>query len=256
MHHIVRGFQDRGHRVFSADWRGQGHSHRDVDQQVGHIDAFSTYLQDHASVLKAVFPGEKTLLFGHSMGGHNALRQSAVNPSLVAGVIATAPMMNIHLPMPRAAANFLCERIDQLGLTKRPAIGQDNMFEKDLNAGGPVQSQDYCKWRKLMNVLIDDPSLVTGGPTYGWVRAALYSMDAALEHGVPEGIQAPALIVTAGNDNVVKSQCAEEFAQRMPNATTVEIPEAQHDIPQETDAILGKFWRATDAFLREHELSA
>lgn len=253
MHEMIEGFRARGLRVFAADWRGQGGSSREVDTENGHIDDFSVFLRDQAHLIETVFRGEKPLLFGHSMGGHNCLRQSAVNPSLVAGVIATAPMMGIHTqPFPKPVVKALAQTGRVPGMAKRSAPGAKNVFQKDLDVGGPTQSQDFFKWHRTMKVMLADRSLVTGGPTWGWLRAAVASMDAALQPGVPESIQAPALIITAGDDKVVKSDVAESFAARMPNARHVRLEQAWHDIPQETDAIQAPMWREIDRFLDEH----
>ncbi|MEO0811300.1 MAG: alpha/beta hydrolase [Myxococcota bacterium] len=254
---ITEGFRQRGLRVFAGDWRGQGGSSREVAGEVGHIDCFSTYLEDHARLLKTAFPGERALLFGHSMGGHNSLRQATVNPSMVAGVIATAPMMEVNTkPYPVSVARALTAAALIPSVSRAPAPGSKNFFEKDLEEGGPTLSQDQGKWQRYMDAMLADRSLVTGGPTWGWVRAAMHSMDAALEKGVAEANDVPALIVLAGKDEVVLNETAEGYAKRMPNARTVLLPDAMHDVPQETAAILEPFWAAADQFLTEQQRSA
>jgi lysophospholipase len=50
-------------------------------------------------------------------------------------------------------------------------------------------------------------------------------------------------------DTVVSTQAIEEFALRLKVGTHVLIPQARHEILQETDELRQRFWAAFDAYL-------
>ena len=84
-----------GFNVLVIDWPGQGLSgHFGKNPLAVHCDDFAVYLAALDAVIEAAGLGEDRLfLFGHSMGGHLALRYAARRPRHSLGVILTAPMM-------------------------------------------------------------------------------------------------------------------------------------------------------------------
>jgi lysophospholipase len=47
----------------------------------------------------------------------------------------------------------------------------------------------------------------------------------------------------------VINQATRDFVKRLPNATHVEIEDAEHEILQEKDTIRARFWSEFDAFI-------
>ena len=62
-------------------------------------------------------------------------------------------------------------------------------------------------------------------------------------------MQVPLLLFAAGMDSIVSTQAIEEFALRLKVGTHVLIPQARHEILQETDAVRKDFWAAFDAYM-------
>jgi lysophospholipase len=56
-------------------------------------------------------------------------------------------------------------------------------------------------------------------------------------------------LFAAGMDRVVSTQAIEEFALRLKVGTHVLLPQARHEILQETDELRQRFWAAFDAYL-------
>lgn len=82
-----------GYAVYALDHRGHGHS----PGQRGHIDSFDDYLADVCALIEfaqAAQPGLPVVLFGHSMGGLIVLVYAIRNPTGLAGVVASAPMLS------------------------------------------------------------------------------------------------------------------------------------------------------------------
>jgi lysophospholipase len=74
-------------------------------------------------------------------------------------------------------------------------------------------------------------------------------MDRMARSGFAEAISTPLLIISAGCDRLVINQATRDFVKRLPNATYVEIEDAEHEILMEKDAIRARFWSEFDAFV-------
>jgi lysophospholipase len=57
------------------------------------------------------------------------------------------------------------------------------------------------------------------------------------------------LLFAAGLDSIVSTTTIEEFAQRLKVGTHVLLPQARHEILQETDEVRRDFWAAFDAYM-------
>lgn len=84
----VAGFVRNGYVVFKPDYRGHGDSEGDAEGGYGS----NAYTIDVLNALEAVqkleyVDPQKVGMWGHSMGGHLALRAMVVNPEIKAGVI-------------------------------------------------------------------------------------------------------------------------------------------------------------------------
>lgn len=75
------------HRVLMMDRPGHGHSERVSDAQTLAVQA-----EQAAGVLKALAPGERAIIVGHSFGGAVSLRLALDHPDLVRGLVLLAPV--------------------------------------------------------------------------------------------------------------------------------------------------------------------
>nr|WP_070960434.1 alpha/beta hydrolase [Hyphomonas sp. Mor2] len=75
------------HRILMVDRPGHGHSERLED-----ADTLAVQAAQVAGALKALAPGEKAILVGHSFGGAVSLRVALDHPELVEGLVLLAPV--------------------------------------------------------------------------------------------------------------------------------------------------------------------
>ena len=93
------------------------------------------------------------------------------------------------------------------------------------------------------------PALGLGSPTVAWLRAALRSIARLTSPDYPLRVEVPLLLFAAGMDTIVSTQAIEEFALRLKIGTHVLIPQARHEILQESGELRQRFWAAFDAYL-------
>ena len=93
------------------------------------------------------------------------------------------------------------------------------------------------------------PELVSGGATWGWLRAATASIRALHRPALAASITCPVLIALAGHERLVDNAATRAFAAGLPQATILELPEARHEILRETEATRARFWAEFDRFV-------
>jgi lysophospholipase len=253
----------RGFLVVSIDWRSQGASERyRSGNRAGHVRSFDEYDADlGAIVMQGIEPIQKeraalglaplpVIALAHSMGAHILLRFLHEHPRRFAAAVLTAPLLgvqtanyspqytrwvtflrNLRQPSPRLI--FTVEDRDPMNLPF-----EDNQVTSDR--GRYERNRAYLKTQPFLRIY---------GPTFGWLGAAFRSMDRMARAGFAEAINTPLLIIGAGRDRLVTNAATRAFAKRLPNATSVEIEDAEHEILMEKDSIRARFWAEFDAFV-------
>jgi lysophospholipase len=117
-------------------------------------------------------------------------------------------------------------------------------------------TSDPQRFERTQMLLREHPDLRQAGATWGWLAAALRSMDWLKAPGRPEAITTPLLVVGAGKDRICLTPQTQSFARRLPNAEYVEIKEAEHEILMERNPIRAEFWTAFDNFMKKNRAPA
>ena len=249
----IEELQSRGFHVWSMDWRGQGLSSRPLaDPHKGHIDNFSTYLEDfHQFLQEIVLPstGRPDLLMGHSMGGHILTRYLYRYPSSTQRAILVAPMTRIHTgPAPERLIQQIAVNACRLGLSRDYAVSQHEHNERNEDFRLNRLTTDVDRFRASIQPIQINPDLALGGITYGWLEAAIRSMRKARKASYLRRILTPTLLVSAVNDRVVDSRDHVTVSNRLKNCTLHRIHDAQHEVLHENDWVRASFWRAFEKF--------
>lgn len=252
----VAALTARGFAVWTLDWRGQGASTRLLaDPLRSHVESFEDFLGDLDRVLDELVLPDTTgplMLVGHSMGGHLAARLLARRPGLFARAVLVAPMIGVLRGSPalQRATAMLVHAVNRLpgaatayapGIPRKPLLGRP--FEGNRLTGCPDR---YAADQALQRAM---PEMQLGGVTWGWLHAALASIDALRRPGFAEGIKVPVLMLLAGDERVVENAAARAFALRLPEVELVEFEAARHELLRERDDVRLKVWAAIDRFL-------
>jgi lysophospholipase len=253
---VVADLRRRGFTVATMDWRGQGGSERALTNPCkGHVRSFAEFDQDLAHFMKEIVLPDcqpPYIALAHSMGGHILLRNASLSGSWFSRMVLSAPMIDIaeaRLGASRTASRAYAEVIAGIGLgSMYVRKGNDRPVELDPFEDNPLTT-DRERYERNRSVLQAAPALGLGSPTVAWLRAALRSIARLTAPQYPLRVEVPLLLFAAGMDTVVSTQAIEEFALRLKVGTHVLIPQARHEILQETDELRQRFWAAFDAYL-------
>lgn len=254
----IADLRDRGFVVMILDWRGQGLSGRLLkDAPRVKIDEFGLMTGDLADLIalakRKKLPKPWTVL-GHSMGGHLFLRLIHDTPRFAKNfdrAVLVAPMLGLKLS---AAMRWVMARLIKRAKSRRTlknlALFQGNktiLWKKRLGIGR--LTSDAGRFRDEAWLIDQNPALVIGGITYGWLEAAFKSIEILNASRLPEKLKLPVCFILAGKESVVDAAATEAFIARMAEATVVTLKDARHEILKERDDIRNNFWQIFDSFV-------
>ena len=245
-----------GFNVLVIDWPGQGLSgHFGKNPLAVHCDDFAVYLAALDAVIEAAGLGEDRLfLFGHSMGGHLALRHAARRPRHSLGVILTAPMMAppvMPIWLIRGLSAFLLKA--GLGCAyppfhRVPALDRVRQFRPD---------NKLTRWKQGYESQFfwfdDMPKLRRNGPTVGWVNAAYHSSaHYTMNADWLRSIHVPVLAFVAGNEQIVSASATDYALPFIPHLERHDFAGARHELLHELPEVTNQLWVSLFAFCAKH----
>lgn len=249
----IRDLVGRGFCVATFDWRGQGGSQRLLkDRMRGHIGTFKAYDEDLRTAMeqlvRAHCPGPYYAL-AHSTGGHILLR-SILHETWFSKAIVTSPLMDLNYgSWPRWLARFLSYVMVQARLSwiVLPGMRRQPFMTGEYRAN--ALTLEPRRWERDVGTLQRHPDLAVGGATFGWLNAAMDSINQMRGGGFPKGPKCPVLMVLAGRERVVDNSVAQDFARRVPGVSLVHIQDSLHEIMMERDVIRQEFLAGLDSYL-------
>jgi len=251
-------FLSRGFRLIIFEWRGQGLSDRLLTgpkRQRDHIPNFDIHINDLNSFYEKIVRPVQTgplLITGHSMGAHLILRWLVERQITNAvGVLLTAPMLALSALPVHAIARGMTWTASRLGHGADYAVGQHNYDVRDHTFDVNPLTHDPDRFALMEKYFKAHPDLVIGGVTWGWLEAALVSMSRIQQKRYFETLKAPVLSIVGGADHVTPPHELARVVKHMPNARQILIPDAYHDILNETDLYRLAAWRHIDTFLEK-----
>src|SRR3954467_4197879 len=235
---VIDELRSRGFAVATMDWRGQGGSSRQTsDSRKSFVRNFSEYDEDLDTLINWIVtpmlaPGEKPLALAHSMGAHILLRRLVRQPASFGPSALSAPMIGISF---RGQREFLVRAVTRYHLWRGKHAnwvwGMEGRDPHRVTFATQLVTSDPQRFERTQAVLREQPDLRLAGATWGWLAAALLSMD-WLKPQAPN-ITTPLLMVGAGKDRICITTDTKSFAARAPHADYVEIAEAEHEVLME-----------------------
>jgi lysophospholipase len=258
---VIDELRERGFSVATMDWRGQGGSTRMTqDSRKSFVGDFSEYDDDLDTLINWIVTpmlaqGEKPVALAHSMGAHVLLRRLTRKPGGFKACVLSAPMIGISF---RGQRELLVRAVTRIyiwrGLQAGWVWGMEARDPHRVTFAGQLVTSDPQRFERTQMLLREHPDLRLAGATWGWLAAALRSMD-WLKDKAPS-ITTPLLLVGAGKDRICLTARTRAFAAQLPQAGYIEIKEAEHEILMERNPIRARFWSEFDAYMQKHHVPA
>jgi len=249
----INDLRRRGFAVATMDWRGQGHSSRQLpDPRKGHVEDFGEYEIDLDTFMRqVVLPNCPQPYFAltHSMGGAALLRALHSSKHGFERAVLVSPMIDFPRPWIARPLRVLDHAARLAGLGNRyvPSGNADRLRTSSFD-GNPLTS-DPARYARNAGIVEADPTLGIGPPTVAWLDAAFDTMAAFRAEDYPRQIHQPTLMVAAGADRIVSAAAIERFAGKLPAGSHRLIEGARHEILQERGDYRAQLWAAFDAFV-------
>ncbi|MCJ8140337.1 alpha/beta fold hydrolase [Falsirhodobacter halotolerans] len=246
-HSVIDHLQARGFSVVTFDWRGQGGSDRALaDPMIGHVQDFDQYQRDLRAALTLVTG--RVFVIAHSMGGCIALRW-LVNGARPAAVAFSAPMWG--LPMagfvrPFAPLMAGSGRLVVRGHVPIPGLGA-HPYVLDAPFAGNILTSDATVFERLREEARTMPDRMVGGPSLGWLSAALREMRALARMKSPA---IPALAMVGSHERVVHVTSIRARMARWPGAGFTLLDGAEHEVMMEREPLRSAFLTAAEDLFR------
>ena len=247
-------FAAAGYATLSIDFRGQGLADRLLkDRSVGHVGDFAEYQADVAALFG--FAAQSGLpqplyLLAHSMGGCIGLR-SLMRGVPVRAAVFSAPMWGIKLPTgTRPVVQLISSasrplRFDHLRMPTTPVRTQ----VVDAPFAGNDLTTDEGMWDYMRMQALAQPDLTLGGPSLGWMRAALQEC-AALERLAAPAV--PMLCGLGGLERIVEVGPIRSRVAQWPGAKLDLYDGAEHELLMERPALRDAFIQSAVALFQAH----
>lgn len=243
----VDRFAAMGLETLVLDWPGQGRSTRltSYSSHLIHSDGFELHLHCLDEVASAAFGGLPPLplfLFGHSMGGHLAMRYAASFRPDCAGVMITAPMILPPVSPPWPVL-MLARLFSALGFARYPALFKNpeprttEFFPENTLTRDPEGYAVHPGW------WAKDERLFGYGASFGWVRAAYASCLATTANRA--WMQSFSLALSAhlaGDERIVHDKTTRKMLPEVPGAEIHDYPDARHELLLELPEVRALLW--------------
>jgi len=248
----VADLKARGFAVALLDWRGQGRSDRLLkNHRKGHIKNFAQYDADlEAFMRKVVLPDCPPPYYGlaHSTGANVLLRALQKSTWFEASVL-LAPMLGFR-------SSHVPHLLQSLIINSLTAIGLGTLLYpedfKERRFSGNVLTHDERRFERQLDLLKENPDLDLGGPTIGWLSAALAANKYLMSLKGSDVLRSPVLIVASGDERVVSQENIHQFSNRLQDVPMVVVENAFHEVLLERDSMREQFWAAFDSFMDQH----
>jgi lysophospholipase len=249
----VNDLRARGFGVAIVEWRGQGGSDRRLaNPNLVHIRSFREYDLDlTAFMTEVVLPDcpPPYVALAHSTGATILLRALRKRNWFERAVL-SAPLIDIApVALPRRLVRVVTRLMVWTGLARLYLPGQLRRPMRVEDFPRNLCSSDRRRYFRDCRTLEAAPQLGVGGPTFGWLNAAMGAMGELARYSSQTTLRAPVLIIAAGDDQLVSSEASRQFARRVPGVAAVTIAGSRHEPLMERDAIREQFWAAFDTFV-------
>jgi pimeloyl-ACP methyl ester carboxylesterase len=226
-------------RLPVAHWhyRGHGRSSPPRDPERVGVDD----LADDLNRVRASFPGEGSVLFGHSMGCQVALEAYRARPEGVRALVLLCGTFG-RLTETFANTRVLARLLPPVAQRIRSAPGLARAVWSRVPAEAAYRLALWTNQLDPRTIRRDDVMPYLRHMTHVELPLFLTMLQAAGEHSAEdllERVACPALVVAGERDSFTPPYLAEQMAKQMPDAEFFLVPGGTHAAPLEQPDLVG-----------------
>ncbi|EEW25725.1 alpha/beta fold hydrolase [Rhodobacter ferrooxidans] len=240
---IARDLAASGYATLTFDCRGQGLADRLLaDPMAGHVQDFAEYQRDLDALLTAAdaqgLP-EPRYLLSHSMGGCIALR-GLMRGIKVQAAAFSAPMWGISIAAwMRPFASVFSTMSVWFNQAHRYAPGTGGKtYLAEAEFAGNILTKDSETWDYMKRQALTHPELTLGGPSMGWLHAALMECHALSMMPSPP---VAAYCALGTSERVVDTGPVHLRMAAWPRGRLDLIPGSEHEVMMEVPVTRSRF---------------
>ena len=249
----VREQRERGFAVAMIDWRGPGHSSRQLrDPRKGYVHRCSDFEVDVETFVKQVMLPDcppPYYALAHSMGGAVLLRVAHAGKRWFDRIVLSAPMIELPGYATKLPTRMFVRTLRWLGMGGRYVPGGTGELTGTNSFVNNPLTSDPVRYARNAAIYEEDPTLGIASPTVAWADSAFRAIVEFREASYPSQIRLPILMMAASSDTIVSTAAIEEFAYHLRAGSHLVIAGSKHEILQEQDRYRQQFWAAFDAFV-------
>lgn len=238
-----------GYATLTVDWRGQGLADRAFpDRMTGHVGDFAEFQADLDAMFafaRAEGLPEPYYMIAHSMGGCIGLR-ALMRQAPVKAVAFSAPMWGLLIsPWTRPIAVMLSTASRWFSFDDRYAPGTSpKTYVIEAPFTGNTLTTDPEMWAYMREQALAQPDLTLGGPSLGWLKAALTECHALSQQPSPA---IPAVCALGTGEKIVDVPPIHARMAAWPDGRLELYPGCEHEIMMERPASRTRFFDAAAA---------
>ncbi len=243
-----------GFATLTVDWRGQGLASRVLkDTMVGHVGDFAEYQVDMAALLafaRAQGLAEPWYILAHSMGGCIGLRTLMSGLPFHAAAF-SAPMWGILMAdWMRPVATVLSTVSRWFAFDDHYAPGTNGRtYVTQVPFVGNTLTTDAEMWDYMRQQALAHPELSLGGPSLGWLKAALDECGALAVLPSPGY---PVVCALGSQERIVDVRPVHDRMSRWPGGRLDLYPGSEHEVLMERPATRQAFLNSAVALFEAH----
>lgn len=232
-HEMMYYFFTAGFDVFIFDQRGHGYSSREVDDlHLSHVEKFEHYALDlDVFMRKVVIPavGDKKInIFSHSMGGAVAAYYLAGENNVDKAVFSSPMICPCTHGVPRRILMKIVKH-----QAKTDGWKAKFKYAPEFNPHADFRlsaDTNYQRFRANLDARIADEHYQNSSATNGWLYNSLLVFDWLIIKKNAAKIGTKSLIISAGQDTVVRINPQKQLAKMVKESAHLIIPQAKHSI--------------------------
>src|ERR1700743_1067412 len=174
------------------------------------------------------------------MGAQNLLRTLVRRPERFKACVLSAPMIAISV---RGQREFLVRAVTAFQMWRGRRMdwvwGMEARDPHKVSFATQLVTSDPQRFERTQILLREHPDLRLAGATWGWLAAALASMDWL--RGQAASVTTPLLMVGAGKDRICVTPQPRAFAEAAPHAEYVEIKDGDNETLLDRNPIRAEF---------------